>query len=160
MSVVYWYRLEAWMRAPTEHETRMSKLAAFWLAFAILASGIALYAWQIFVEQSAWSVLFWLVAISAAATASMWKLKIQTFVPSSFFYLMVIALIAIELFWVIGFTTFGFATKGLLWASGVWYSWWMAVLIQEKEIKTRTVLKGTTLLFASWILIFLVIRWF
>lgn len=160
MSVFYWYRVELWASNPMEQETRMRRLGVFWLAFAVASCGIVLYAWQIFVGQNAWVLVFWLIAIIAAFTVNMWKIISKASFPEVFLWIIAILLVALELFWVIGFTTFGFASKGFLWASGVWYSWWIGGLIQTKKTQSALVLKGTAFLFASWIAIFLVTRWF
>ncbi|HBW73740.1 MAG TPA: hypothetical protein DEF59_00550 [Candidatus Magasanikbacteria bacterium] len=159
-SVLYWYRLEKWAHAPSEQETRVCALAAFWLALGLAAGGITLYAWQIFVGQSAWILAFWVFMLIGTTTITMLKLKYKNSAPEFFLHSAVLMLIAFELFWVVGFTTLGFASKGYLWASGVWYSWWLFILIQQKNIKTTHVLKGTGILFLSWSIVFFFTRWF
>lgn len=158
--MLYWYRLNKWMNSPAEQESRISMLGILWLAFGAAAGGITLYAWQIFVGQNAWVVALWVLALVSAATFTMWKLKDKVLSPEIFLHIAVLILVAFEFFWVVGFTTFGFASKGYIWAIGVWYSWWLSVIIQKNKIKIPAVLKSTGLLFANWLIVLFLTRWF
>lgn len=176
--VLYWYRVSQWQNSLiaklknsskdllhlethlSAEEKAMSDIGINWLMIAIGASGIALYAWQVFIGLNMWILLVWLLALLVLSTLNVWKLKGWKMTADITFYLGVGVLVGIEFFWIIGFLTLGFISKGYIWASGIWYMWWLFNMYKNKTTTSARVIKGTSILFFSWIILLLATRWF
>ena len=176
--ILYWYKVGQWQNSlvakfqnsskeilPIEthfsaQEKAMSDIGITWLMIAIGASGISLYACQVFIGLNVWILLLWLLALLSLSTFNVWKLMGWKTHADITFYLGSAVIVGVEFFWIIGFLTLGFISKGYIWASGIWYMWWLFNMYKNKTAAPERVIKGTVILFFSWIILLLATRWF
>ncbi len=158
-SLLYWYRIGKWSRMRAFNEAPLARVGSLWFALAVWAMGTVVYGWQIFVRVNMYGAGVLVAALVALATWNVWKLASLASVERMRVHTLIITLLAIEFFWVIGFTSFGFMTKGFLWASSVWYGWWLGALIQKDAVAPVRVTRGTLITLASWCVTLFTVRW-